>query len=212
MRVLLSAVVLMAVASLACTSDSAPPEQATASPTPRNAAQQVSLTSTVAAPSPTACPTLAACPTSTACAADTACPPAPGCPEPVTCPTCPTCPEPVVCPNCPEPIVCPDCPVCSPYAPAPTCPQPPPCPDCGDDFPGQSLCELLDELDELQWVNLSTAFAVDCGLAPDCTLQCDLDSGFERDVDAVADFLRTSRPFDLSMWQLEHCVGSFYHP
>jgi hypothetical protein len=100
-------------------------------------------------------------------------------------------------PSCPAATLC-------PYYPTPT--------STADDLPGQSLCKLLDELDELQWVNLSTAFAVDCGIDLDCTLQCDLDSGFERDVDAVADFLRTSPPLDPSMWQLEHCVGPFYFP
>jgi len=88
-----------------------------------------------------------------------------------------------------------------------------PCPSTTSlaDFPGDSLCQLLDDLDDLP-TYLSTAFAVDCGIDLECSLQCDLDSGFERDVDAVADFLRTSPPFDLSMWQLEHCVGPFYYP
>ncbi|KPK46644.1 MAG: hypothetical protein AMJ77_05510, partial [Dehalococcoidia bacterium SM23_28_2] len=81
-----------------------------------------------------------------------------------------------------------------------------------DDFPGQSLCELLDELDELSWANLSTAFAVDCGIDLECTLQCDLDHQFEQDVNAVASFLRSSLDLDLSLWQLEHCIGSWYRP
>ena len=74
MKMLLSLLIaLVAVVGLACTNTSDESEQVTVSPTPRNAAQQVSLTSTVAAPSSAACPTLAACPTSTACPDSTAC-------------------------------------------------------------------------------------------------------------------------------------------
>ena len=71
--------------------------------------------------------------------------------------------------------------------------------NCGDDFPAASLCELLDDLDDLQWYNLSTAFAVDCGFALECELQCGLDFGFEQEVNAVSVFLQTSPSFDLSM-------------
>jgi len=111
MKTLPLLIALVAVLSLACTTDTKVVYmQATPSPTPGNTAQQASLTSTVAAPSPAACPTLAACPTSTACPADIACP---ACPEVAACPQCPTCP------TCPEPVVCP--------API-TCPQDTPCP------------------------------------------------------------------------------------
>jgi hypothetical protein len=111
-----------------------------------------------------------------------------------------------------------------------TCPTSVPCPSCGlpslaicdslyacpsttslADFPGDSLCQLLDDLDDLPSY-LSTALAVDCGIDLECSLQCDLDLGFERDVKAVADFLSTSPPFDLGMWKLEHCIGSSYRP
>jgi hypothetical protein len=80
------------------------------------------------------------------------------------------------------------------------------------DLPGQSLCQLLDELDDLRWSDLNTASAIDCGPALECTVQCDLDSGFERDVDAVASFLSKSLPIDLSLWKLKHCVGALYFP
>jgi len=90
------------------------------------------------------------------------------------------------------------------YGPAPT--------TTPGDLPGQSLCELLDELGDLRSSNLSTVSAVDCGLALDCTLQCDLDFSFEQDVNAVADFLGRSLAFDLSLWQIKHCIGPFYHP
>jgi hypothetical protein len=87
MKALLTVVAFVAVASVACTSDRTPSEQATASATPRNEpALQVSLTATVAAPSPTPCP---ACPTATACP---------------TCPACALCPEPLVCPPAPDPL------------------------------------------------------------------------------------------------------------
>lgn len=120
MKTLALLIALVAVASLACTTTKYVYQQPTASPTPRNAAQQASLTSTVSAPSPAACPTLVACPTSTACPADTACP---ACPEVAACPQCP------VCPTCPEPVVCPPpitCPQDTPCPSAPVCPTPTP--------------------------------------------------------------------------------------
>jgi len=190
--------------------------QATSNPTPSLAQRASTTTAITATPSPVV---QAECPEPTACPGPTACPSAPGCPEPVTCPTCaepvtcPTCPEPITCstcPTCPEPIQCATCPTC-PGCFCPTCPEAITCPNGGDDFAGDSLCQLLDDLDDLP-TYLSTAFAVDCGIDLECSLQCDLDSGFERDVKAVADFLSTSPPFDLGMWKLEHCVGSFYRP
>jgi len=158
-------------------------------------------------------------PTPTVCPAPTACPPAPTCPEPITCPTCaeavvcPTCPEPITCstcPTCPEPIQCATCPTC-PGCFCPTCPEAITCPNGGDDFPGDSLCELLNELDQLPRY-LDTMNAVDCGGAYECNQECDLDSTFEWDVQDVADFLRRSPPFYLNLWQLEHCIGPFYRP
>ena len=139
MKALLIAVAFVAVASLVCTSDSAPSEQATASPTPRSEAAQVSLTAT--APTPTACPTLAACPTSTACPADTACP---ACPEVGACPQCPSCPAAA---ECPQDTPCPKC---------PQCPSP--------STPSRAECEQL--YPEFTWHAMMSSFEPDCLYSP----------------------------------------------
>ena len=159
-------------------------------------------------PRPTACPGPTGCPAAPTCPEPVVCP---TCPEPITCPTCPTCPEAVVCPTCPQPIECTTCPVC-PACFCPTCPEAMTCPNGGDDFAGKSLCELLNGLDQFEYVDLSTWNAVDCGGAYECEQECGLDSWFERDVEAVADFLRWSPPVPVSIWQVKHCIGQFYRP
>ena len=226
MRVLLVlTIALLGVATFACASSSSSPEP-TVSPTVVGALASLrSPTPVISCPSPTPCP---ACSEPTPCPGETACP---VCSEPITCPTCP---EPVVCPSCPEPAACPDCPTCPEPATCPptvTCPGGTPCPSCDlpslaicellypcpsttslADFPGDSLCKLFNELDNLRSSNLNTGDAVDCGITLECTPYCHLDSWFEQDVNDVASFLRSYPPFDVSMWQLKHCTGPFYRP
>jgi hypothetical protein len=212
------AVVFVSMVGVACASSGSSPE-ATVSPTVVGTlASPRSPTPATSCPSPTPCPD---------CPEPTPCPERPTCPEPIVCP------EPVVCPSCPEPAARPDCPTCPEPAtcpPAVTCPGSTPCPSCDlpslavcdslypcpsttslADFPGDSLCKLLDELDQLPRY-LNTISPIDCGSAYECDLQCDLDFTFEQDVNDIANFLRSYPPFDVSMWKLEHCIGPFYRP